>query len=194
MPDPLKVRPHRAAELILEDILSDEDKTASARRAAEMTAALSLKDSSDPEYTTGNVVLNRAYETPLEGISGMRAAFKTKLYAPLGFIMQGTETPEEHDWLDDYDIFFVQSMQMIQQLGRLAKAVFVNGMGAEQAIKKYGREAPEKDMKEPRYVTATGEETASCETREIQTSPEGRSSAREDITSGETRIINTGNK
>ncbi|MBU2561782.1 MAG: hypothetical protein KKD17_05790 [Nanoarchaeota archaeon] len=195
MPEPLKLTPNKAAELVLEDILKDDSKKEAAIFATKTTAGISLRDSSDPEYTTGNVVLNMVYETPLEGMNEMKAAFETKLYAPLGFIMHGIESVEEYERLDEYERFFAQSMQMIQHLGRLARAVFIDGVTIEEACERYrSRGEPPKDMKEPGYVTATGEEAVSLETREVQTPPGGRPSAKEDPVSCETRVLDTNEK
>lgn len=207
MPELKILRPSEAAKLLLEDILKDEDKSAIAADVVQRTKELSLRDSADPDYTIGNLVLNQVYDTPLEGMTEMQEAFKTKLYVPLGFVMCNEESSEE-DMNDDYMSFWTQSMFLIQYVGRLSRAVFLDGLTLDEACKIYLTITESSGYMKARAedpVTMTtkdnsdvvraalhelnasgsgsmysdGEETASCQTRVIETGETGREEGKE---------------
>jgi hypothetical protein len=81
----LRVTPSEAANMVLDDILSDPEKELRARRALKETET-EISDAFRPSFLIGNIVCNAVYGTIDTGIAEMAKSFIEKVYKPLGFM------------------------------------------------------------------------------------------------------------
>ena len=116
----LRVTPSEAANIVLDDILSDSEKELKARQAVKDTES-EMYDALIPAFLIGNVVCSAVYGTIETGINEMANSFMEKVYSPLGFMPKSQYDPE----IDVYDdnteqtLISVDPGNMLIELGAL---------------------------------------------------------------------------
>jgi hypothetical protein len=164
-----QVSSENAAGIMLEDIMSRRTDRDTARRVVEDNKGLTLRDTSDPEYTIGNLIIHNVYGTMLdaESLTDIINEFSGKVYVPLGFVPVNEQIPEQ---ITDQNIVEIlcayfpnlDDRQMTVMLGKKARQMF------DQEYKKKNSAAPE-DISEhcshnPGSSEARSVDVSSCET------------------------------